>query len=64
MHIPREFDESNIERRKRIFNNHLKSSKNLNLRIKQHINNINSNYSFSESDKKKLIEEIFNEVTN
>lgn len=58
MMIPAGFDESNKERRKRVYLNALKTSEKLNRRLKQAINDIKNNYSLSGEQKKECIDKM------
>lgn len=62
--IPYAFDESNEERRKRVYLNVIKTSEKLNRRLKQAINDINGNYSLSGKQKKECIDKILNGIVN
>jgi len=52
--ISSEFDESQKKRRRRIFNQNLKTAEKLNIRIKHFLKNVNENYSLTEGQKNEI----------
>lgn len=62
MIMPYGFDESNKERRERVYQNALQTSEKLNRRLKQAINDINNNYSLSGKQKKECVDKILSGI--
>ncbi len=60
MNIPYGFDESNTERRKRIFDSQIKTSEKLKTRIMHFFKNVDSNYSLTKGQKKEIKNNIIN----
>lgn len=59
MMIPKEFDESNKDRRKRLFNQRMKTANNFNLRIKQFLNkDVDPSISLTKDQKLKIFKAI------
>lgn len=58
MLIPREFDEANAERRKRINRNALSTAEKLNRRMLQFMADIGKNSSLTDGQKKKIRERL------
>lgn len=63
MHLSRHFQEANEERRKRIYNERMRTAKNFNLRIRQFLGkDVIDNFSLSKKQKKEIIAEIFKDL--
>ncbi len=58
MQIGHEFDESNADRRERMFARDIRTAKKFNVRIKHFIKNIDRNYSLTKGQKNIIKSEI------
>ena len=62
MRIPYGFDESNAERRKRIFDNGMRTSEKLARRIKHFFKNVDENYSLTKGQKNQIKKNIIDNL--
>lgn len=62
MQICGEFDESNKERRERIFNSRMKTSNKLVTRIKHFFKEVDDNYSLTKGQKNKIKNNLINKL--